>query len=283
MTPALGALVAAVGAAGVLLVIHGLRGTGERREQRRALDWPALRNRVAATLVAAIVGWAVTGWPAVGVMAGAAAYVVPSLLEVRRARLAQQAKTESLAGWAEMLRDTIGSHAGLREAIGVTAGVAPEPIRPAVRRLAARAEHESLSLGLRRFAQEVADPIGDLIVAALIVAAEGQARNLPALLSEIAGSARAEAHMRLRVETGRARTYSSSRALVLITLGLSVGLLIGAPAFMAPFRTALGQLVLLLITAFFVAALWGLVALGRPATSPRLLAGVVDGWDEVGG
>jgi hypothetical protein len=175
-----------------------------------------------------------------------------------------------------MLRDTIVSHAGLREAIAVTAEVAPEVIRPAVRRLAARAERDSLASGLRRFAEEVADPVADLIVAALAVAADGQARNLPALLSGIAGAARAEAGMRVRVETGRARTYSSSRALVAITFGLSVSLLVFAPEFMAPYDAAGGQLVLSIIGALFTGALVALVALSRPIGSPRLLAGVTE-------
>lgn len=279
MIALLAAVLAAVGALGVVLIVHGLRPIHEPQPARR-MEWRPLRARAGLAVVLGSLGWVATGWPAVGAMTATVGAIAPSLLDARRARIESQARTDALAGWAEMLRDTIRSHAGLREAIGVTAPVAPEAIRGSVQRLAARAERESLSVGLRRFGQEVEDPIGDLIVAALSVAADGQARNLPALLSEIASSARAEAHMRMRVETGRARTYSSSRALVIITLGLSASLLIFASDFMRPFASFWGQLVLLVITGLFGGAVWGLIALGRPATSPRLLAGVTERWAE---
>jgi Flp pilus assembly protein TadB len=225
-------------------------------------------------VVAVGLGWAATGWPAAGVLAGAAAAVTPMLVGAKRAREAVNERSEALASWAEMLRDTIGSHAGLREAIALSAPVAPLPIRPSVQALAARCEREPLGRALRRFAVEVADPVADLIVAALVIAAERQAQRLSELLSQIAAAARARSSMRLRVETGRARTYASSRALVVITFGLAVGLLGFSPQFMSPYDTVSGQLVLVGIGGLFTAALVGLVSMSRPAVQPRLLAGV---------
>jgi Flp pilus assembly protein TadB len=180
-----------------------------------------------------------------------------------------------------MLRDTIAAHAGLREAIAVTARVAPAPIRRQVQALAVRAERESLTVALRQFAIEVADPVADLIVAALVIAAERQAQRLAELLSQIAASAREQSSMRIRVETGRARTYASSRALVVITFGLAVCLLVFSPKFMAPYDTFTGQIVMMLIGVLFAGALWSLVLLGQPATPPRLLIGVEDDRDPV--
>ena len=217
-----------------------------------------------------------TGWPAAGVLAGGAAAVAPLLSGTRRRRDELNAKSEALASWAEMLRDTITAHAGLREAIALTARVAPAPIRKEVQLLAVRAERESLTTALRRFAVEVADPVADLIVASLVIAAERQAQRLAELLTQIAGSAREQSAMRLRVETGRARTYASSRALVAITFGLAVILLVFSPTFMSPYDSATGQIVLMAIGALFAGALWALVQLGRPVTPPRLLAGIED-------
>ena len=281
MNAAIGALIGVLAAAGTVAIVQGLRRTEVIEPVEEVVDWRRLRSRASIVVLAMVAGWMATGWPAVGALMAATGVVVPNLLEARRDRRHALERTEGLAAWAEMLRDTIVSHAGLREAIAVTATVAPTAIRSDVRRLAARAERESLSIGLRRFADEVADPVADLIVAALTVAADGQARNLPALLSEIASTARAEAHMQMRIETGRARTYSSSRALVVITFGLSMSLLIFAPEFMAPLATVWGQLVLLIVAGLFGGALWGLIALSRPAPSPRLLAGVAEQWGDV--
>ncbi len=47
-----------------------------------------------------------------------------------------------------------------------------------------------------------------------------------------------------------------------------------SPKFMEPYDSFTGQLVLVIIGGLFAGALWGLVVLGRPAASPRLLAGI---------
>ena len=154
------------------------------------------------------------------------------------------------------------SHAGLQEAIGITAQVAPAAIRKEVQALSVRAERGSLTDALRQFAVDVDDPVADLVVASLAIAAERQAQRLSDLLSQIAVSAREQTAMRLRVETGRARTYASSKALVAITFGLAVVLMVFSPTFMEPYDTATGQLVLIGIGALFAGALWGLVQLG---------------------
>ncbi|MGD9702821.1 MAG: type II secretion system F family protein [Ilumatobacteraceae bacterium] len=271
-----GAVAGLLFAAGLWIAIAGFRGVTQRSTVRRPISWDQLWWRGGLVVVAAAAGWALTGWPAAGVLAGGAAAVAPLLSGTRRRRDELNAKSEALASWAEMLRDTITAHAGLREAIALTARVAPAPIRKEVQLLAVRAERESLTTALRRFAVEVADPVADLIVASLVIAAERQAQRLAELLTQIAGSAREQSAMRLRVETGRARTYASSRALVAITFGLAVILLVFSPTFMSPYDSATGQIVLMAIGALFAGALWALVQLGRPVTPPRLLAGIED-------
>lgn len=270
-----GALVGLGVGLGVWLITAGLHPTPTASRPTRALRVPTgVWKRVGACAVVFVVVWVVSGWPAAGVVAAAVTGVVPFLRDARRARHMLDERTEALASWAEMLRDTISAHAGLREAIALTASVAPAPIRTEVRALAVQSEREPIAVALRRFARDVEDPVADLIVAALVLAADRQAQRLAELLSRIATTAREQTTMRQRIETGRARTYASSRALVTITLCLAVGLLVFSPKFMAPYRTFTGQLVLTGIGAVFAAALAGLVAMSRPAPTPRLLAGV---------
>lgn len=268
-----GFTVGIIAAAGVWIAITGFRGVAVKETRiAGSLRWEDVWWRAVIVLVAFVVGWVLTGWPAAGGVAAGCATVMPLLSGTRRNRQRIEARSDAVASWAEMLRDTISSHAGLREAIAVTARVAPVPIRAEVQSLAVRAERESLPGALRRFADEVGDPVADLVVASLVIAAERQAQRLAELLSEIAKSAREHAAMRSRVETGRARTYASSRALVAITLGLAVVLMLFSPQFMKPYDTFTGQVVMLGIGALFVGALWSLVQLGRPAAAPRLLA-----------
>jgi Flp pilus assembly protein TadB len=133
-----------------------------------------------------------------------------------------------------------------------------------------------LGAALRQFAVDMSDPVADLIVASLVIAAERQAQRLSDLLSQIATAAREQTAMRLRIETGRARTYASSRALVVITFGLAVVLMVFSPKFMAPYDTATGQVVLIVIGGLFAAALAALASMSRPVRPPRLLAGIED-------
>jgi Flp pilus assembly protein TadB len=269
-----GAIVGLLAAGGVWLAIVGWAGVPESARPRVSIRWDDVWWRAGFVVGSFAIAALITGWPAAGVLAAATALVAPMLLGVRRRRDEAMARSEAIASWAEMLRDTIRSHAGLQEALGITAQVAPAAIRTEVQALSVRAERGSLTDALRQFAVDVDDPVADLVVASLVIAAERQAQRLSDLLSQIAVSAREQTAMRLRVETGRARTYASSKALVAITFGLAVVLMVFSPTFMEPYDTATGQLVLIGIGALFAGALWGLVQLGRPASSPRLLSGI---------
>jgi tight adherence protein B len=269
-----GAFVGVMAAGGVLLIAAGWRGAELREQSRPAINWRTAGSWGALVGVAGLLGWMVTGWPAIGGLAASVAVIAPKLLGARARRDAARERSEALASWAEMLRDTVSSHAGLREAISITAKVAPRPIRAEVQRLSARAERDHLTHALRQFAAEVDDPVADLVVAALVIAADRQAHRLSDLLGQIAASAREQVGMRTRVETGRARTYASSRALVLITFGFAAMLMVFSPKYMEPYDTLVGQIVLAGVGGLFAAALWSLVELSKPASAPRILAGV---------
>ena len=270
-----GLLVGLLAGLGLLVVVAGLRRQAEPPPRRRPpVAWHRLWWRVALVVVAVIAGWSAQGWPAAGAIAGVVAWVAPLLVDARKRRDVLVARTDALAAWTEMLRDTIAAQAGLREAIAVSSRVAPVPIRPQVQLLAARCERDTMSSALTRFAAELADPVADLVVAALLVASERQARNLADLLGQIATSAREQAAMRIRVETGRARTYATAKWMVILTGVTAAGLLVYGNDFMRPYDAAGGQLVLMVIGGLFALALFGLVQLGRPAASPRLLGGV---------
>lgn len=270
-----GAGVGAMGAMGLVLLAAGWqRHDGRTAARRQTIEWRDAGRSIGLALVAAMMGWLLSGWPAIGGLAASVAIIAPKLLGARARREATRARSEALAAWAEMLRDTVSSHAGLREAISITAKVAPKPIRAEVQLLSARAEREPLTRALRQFAMELDDPVADLIVAALVIAADRQAHRLSELLTQIAASAREQVGMRTRVETGRARTYASSRALVLITFGFAAMLMVFSPKYMEPYDSFMGQLVLAGIGGLFAAALWGLVELSKPASAPRILAGI---------
>jgi Flp pilus assembly protein TadB len=118
----------------------------------------------------------------------------------------------------------------------------------------------------------VADPTCDLVVAALLLAAEHQASRLGELLGTLATTARDQATMRLRVEAGRARTRTSVKLIVGITLGLALFLAVLNHGYLTPYGSGVGQLVLLLVGGLFAAAFAWLAKMTRPAEPARFLA-----------
>ena len=137
--PALGSLSGAAAAAGVVMIVDGWRGH-ETTDRRKSTTFSrSTGTMVGLAVVAALLGWVVTGWPAVGALAASLTVIVPRLLGAKARRDTLRERSEALASWAEMLRDSVSAHAGLREASSITAKVAPRPIRVEVQRLAARA------------------------------------------------------------------------------------------------------------------------------------------------
>lgn len=268
---ALGALCGAGVGLGVVLALVGWRGAESGRRPRPQVRWRRMNLRVALAIGAGVLAGAVTGWPVAALLAGAGAFPLPSLFAAQRARARTVGRIEAVAGWAEQLRDTMAGAAGLEQAIGASAPVAPLPIRPQVVALAGRLERERLAPALRAFAAEVADPTGDLVVAALLLAADHQAGQLGELLGTLATAARDQATMRLRVEAGRARTRTSVRLIVGVTVALVGFLLLFSRSYLSPFASPLGQIVLLLVGGCFALAFSWLARMTKPDPPARLL------------
>lgn len=271
---ALAALCGAGVGLGLVLLGCGWRGvtvpvpTGRLGARLRAED---ATLRIAVAVGAGVVVGAVTGWPVGAALAALAGWALPGLLASGTSPSAAIARIEAVAGWAEMLRDTMAGAAGLEQAIVATAPLAPLPIRREVVALAVRLERDRLVPALRELADDVADPTCDLVVAALVLAAEHQARRLGELLGTLAATAREQATMRLRVEAGRARTRTSVKVIVGATTALAVGLAVLNRTYLSPYDTPVGQLVLATVGALFVAGFTWLGHLARPAPPARLL------------
>ena len=266
---------------GLVLLWAGWRGVDLPQRRLAVLAKVERSNlRLGLAVAAAVVVGAATGWPVGAALAAFAGWSAPGLWAGAKDRHKTVARIEAVAGWAEMLRDTMAGAAGLEQAIIATATVAPLPIRAEVATLAVRLEGERLVPSLRAFADEVADPTCDLVVAALILAAEHQAQRLGELLGSLAQAARDQATMRLRVEAGRARTRTSVRVIVGVTGGLALGLAVLNRGYLAPYDSAQGQLMLFFVGAMFVAAFIWLSKLTRPTAVERFLVegpGVTDG------
>lgn len=271
--PLIGGLIGTVFGLGVFIVIAAWHGLLDRPTSRPDRGWRVDRLTLRAGLTAGglALGWWWTGWVAVMGSLAVLGWMAPTFVGVRTRRRRQLARSEAIAVWAEMLRDLLVSNAGLQEAIGKSARVAPESIRDEVRALYVRTQRGELSSALTRFADDLDDPIADTVVTALQIADQRAVSDLGQMLAAVATSTRDTVAMQLRINATRARTYRTAQ-LIAIIVAFFVGLLVlTSRDYLAPFGDPVGQLVLTMVAGIVGASIWAMIRLSQPARSARLL------------
>lgn len=272
-----------VAGSAALLTVLGLamagaawRGWPDRPSRPQRWRLPAVSKAV-GTIAAGVVTWIVTGWPVAGLAVVVAAVGLPAVLAADRREQQRIARVEAVEEWARRVADVLAIGVGLEQALQSAARTAPAPIEREVVTLATRiAARTHTETALRRFADEVADPAADLVVAALILASRRRGPGVAAALSAIAGSVAEEVAARRRVEADRAKPRATARAVTVITLVILIlGLL--NRGYTAPYATAVGQLVLAATLGFFGTALWWMHSMTVTATPERLLGPAGEG------
>ena len=255
---------------GLLLAASGLRRAPvllqKSRRPARQLPSPERFALVGATSLVVLL---FTRWPVAAIGAGIAAGIATSP-DMRR-RGGDIEKAEALTVWAEMLRDATGTPRGIEGVLVATATGAPAAIRPAVERLARRLPYDPLDVALDGLARDLDDPVGDLVVTALRLAARSGGRQIRAVLDDLAEVARERARMHRRVEVARARPRSDMQALLAIMGFFVVMFVVVAHRYLEPYGTALGQLVMVIIGVCWATGLWAMARLARPQPVDRFL------------
>jgi len=77
--------------------------------------------------------------------------------------------------------------------------------------------------------------------------------------------------MRMRVEAGRASTRTSVRVIVITTLSFAIGLMLLDRGYLAPYNSAFGQVMLLLVGCLFATAFAWLARIARLREPQRFL------------
>ncbi|PJJ04187.1 type II secretion system (T2SS) protein F [Streptomyces sp. 2333.5] len=240
---------------------------------RLPADWTT--RRVVLAVTTGVVAGALTTWPVAAVLTTVALLTLPGLLGPDRATARRTERMEALAAWTEMLRDTLSAAAGLEQAVLATADIAPAPLEPEMRQLASTLRSgRPLPAALRALAADVDDPLADVMVAALVMAAEQQASQLAPLLRELAESVREQVAMRQRVDAGRASVRTGVRVTVIVTLGMTLGLVVFNRPYLDPFDTWTGQVVMAVVGTLFAASFTYLSAIGRIDEPVRLISPV---------
>ena len=281
MTALLPALLGATTVAGVVGAVAALRPQPERAPRPRTT--PVVVRRIqrlsprtrATAIVAVAAGFVLavaTGWLAAILILPAAALGLPYLLAAPPA--AQRIRrVEAMEEWTRSLAGVLGSGVGLEQALTATLRSTPDPIRAEVTTLVARLRARwDTETALRAFADDLDDVTGDLVAANLILAARRRNRSLAAALQGVAESVADDVAARRRVEAGRAKPRGSAR-LVTIFSAAVLAVLALTGDYIAPYRTPIGQVILLALLAAYAGALAWMRRMADGTPTPRFLGG----------
>jgi Flp pilus assembly protein TadB len=237
-------------------------------------DWNRVLRPIVGAVLGAVLALLLTGWVVAAAAGGCGGYLgVRALMSRRTSIKVEQDRIAALASWCEQLRDLLSAEHGIVGTIAATAKTCPEPIRPEVERLATRLSRQNPENAIRQFAAELDDPSGDLVASVLLLAMSRSSRTSE-LLSELAGTIRDRAAMRLRVEADRSGQRSEARFIVAFSAVAIIGVLVFGreSEFLDAYDDASGQLVLLFVIACFAAGGWWMAKLTRFERAARFLS-----------
>jgi Flp pilus assembly protein TadB len=276
ITPLLAIVIGGLTGGAVFLAVAALYGLPAKRPGSGPSRLDQLRRdlfspRGGIAIVIGILVLVATRWVVAGIGVGLLAYSWRSLSGAGSERLAI-ARLEGLATWTESLRDTIAGAVGLEQAIPSSTRIAAPAIREPLLRLVDRL-HTRMPMpdALRVFATDLDDPSADLIIAALIINSRLRGPGLRDLLGALSRSVREELDMRRKVSAERRSTRRSVQIVIGVSVGMAIALALLDHAFLAPYSSPFGQLVLALIAAGYGLGIGWLRRLARFESPQRLL------------
>ena len=275
--PLLGIVAGAVVGGGIFLLVMAVRGmpAGPRSARARKLD-QALRDvagvRGAVALVLGALTLLATRWVVAAIGVALLCVGWRSLGGASSERRAI-ARLEGLAAWTESLRDTIAGAVGLEQAIPSSLRAAAPSLQEPLTRLVDRL-HTRMPMpeALRRFADDLGDPGADLIIAALIINSRLRGPGLRDLLGGLSTSVREELDMRRKINADRRATRRSVQIVVIVAVAVALLLGVFNHSYVSVYDAPLGQIVLIVVAAFYAAGFFWLRKLARFDAPERLLA-----------
>ncbi len=256
----------------VLAVLVATSSPNESNRISRPRD-PAVVSRLVIALATGAVVLAMSGWLLPAVVVAVAVFAAVRVWQRRdRDGASEVERTDALASWIENLRDVLVAGDQPVGAISATVASCPPSIRGAVRRLSTALGHQDPEVAFRRFADDLDDPLGDLVAAGLLVAVQRGARTVT-VLSSLAEQARTQADRRRLHDAERAPIRREVTLLSLIMGGLLLGvLLFGRAEYLSAYDSARGQLFLAVVVALYGALLLRVQRLARFPRPGRFLS-----------
>lgn len=244
---------------GLLLVFDALTRPEASLDIRRFAK--RLGPRGAAGLGGATAGLLLTGWPVAAIAGASLGAAAPGLVERARTEREWVRRIEALTDLAARVRDALRAGIGIRDSLAQVAS-APSPIGSELKRLAAETKVSGLGEAAATFGERMGKD-GELVASALALSERVGARNTSEVLDALAEALEARAATIREAKAHQARARLSARIVAAVPLLLVLGIRHTNPAYLAPFDTVLGQVVLALALALIGAGYFTMVRIAR--------------------
>ena len=229
--------------------------------------------RFGSGAVVSLLVWLVSGWPVAGVAVMALWVMVPYFFGAAKVAARRISRLEGLDEWTRRMAEVIAAGLAPIPTIVESAERAPLAIRPEVSRLATKLATPRLDRqqALREFADELDDQVSDLITVALgIAVGSSVSEKVPDVLRTMAEGVSEDVRARRDIEVKRAGPRSEARLMLIVVIVMVVGFSL-ATEYDAPYNSVLGQLVMAVLAALMILALFLLRWFSAGSPPPRIL------------
>lgn len=247
-------------AAGVYLTFEGLTRPSRPRQPTRRLGQvedflvrAGLRDvrphefvlfSLGASLLAGLVAQTFLGWGMVSGLAAIAGLVAPYAYYLRRHDRRRAAIQAGLVEAIEQIRDAIRTGLSVQEALAGLARTGPEALRPEFATLSREMRLLGFDGALASMRDRLADPVFDMVAAALAINDRLGGRQVSHVLDRLAEATRAQLRVQEELRAQQGRTVLSARIVAAAPLLALVGLRATNPRYLAVFDSVGGQMVL---------------------------------------
>jgi tight adherence protein B len=198
-----------------------------------------------AGALSGIVAQYILGWPLVTAVAAVCGAAAPILYFTERHDRRRAAIETAMAEAIGQLRDAIRSGLSVQEALLGLARNGPEALRKDFSTLVREARLIGFEQALHDMRERLADPIFDIVAAALVINDRVGGRNVSQVLDRLAQATRAQQRIRQELHAYQSRNVLSARIVAAVPLVVLAAIRWVSPDYLALFDTWWGQLVLM--------------------------------------
>lgn len=198
-----------------------------------------------AGLVTAIVAQYFLSWTLVSFLAGVLGASAPFLYYAERHDRRRAAVQGAMADAISQLRDAIRSGLSVQEALLGLARNGPEALRGDFSTLVREARLIGFDSALRGMRERLADPVFDIVAAALVLNDRVGGRNVTHVLDRLTVATRAQQRVHLELRAYQSRNVLSARIVAAVPLVVLIAIRWSSPEYLEVFDSWWGQLVLM--------------------------------------